>query len=97
MAELLIRIVDKGDGMSFRGDVIDVRPDRFNWGIEERRAPFWRIFTLPGRPDGYADMMLPLRDSGGAGRGDMVYAKRAKHFDLDTMTTQTRRLPGVVG
>lgn len=54
MAELLIRIVDrggvdlpKGYTDSKAGDVISICPDGWNWSAAERTATYWRIVRVP--------------------------------------------------
>ena len=54
MAELLIRIVDRGgvDALkgytdSKAGDVISICPDNWDWSIAERTAEYWRIMRVP--------------------------------------------------
>jgi hypothetical protein len=54
MAELLVRIVDrggvdlpKGPGDSKRGDVIAACPDGWGWSIAERTDPQWRLMRVP--------------------------------------------------
>ena len=49
LMELLIRIVNRGDGGpgdSQAGDLIAAMPDGFAWGEVERTAPFWRIVRV---------------------------------------------------
>jgi hypothetical protein len=57
MCELLVRVIDKigttkdDDALlTKRGDVIDLRPDGWNWGTGELLNPDWRILRVPGVP-----------------------------------------------
>ncbi len=65
MCEILLRVVDKINSdfylncmCSKAGDVIDVHEDGWNWGKEEKSAPFWRIIALPGIPASKALSLL---------------------------------------
>lgn len=54
MSELLVRVVDKinedpllNSKCTKRGDVIVVCPDGWEWSVEERSNPNWRIIKMP--------------------------------------------------
>ena len=48
MAEILLRVVDKGpsDITSKAGDVLSVCPDSWAWSTEELTNPAWRIVSV---------------------------------------------------
>lgn len=48
MAEILVRVVDKGvaEGCSKAGDVISVCADNWAWSPAERTNPDWRIIRV---------------------------------------------------
>lgn len=97
MCELLVRTKDKGDGLTFAGDVVAVQRDGWPWGTSEYGAgahPFWRVVKLPGVPEFvFQDMLEPAIDAAGN-----LLAKRAKHFhalkgghlNLDDMNSARR-------
>lgn len=95
MAELLIRVVDKvgtdvfkDAALTKRGDVIVVRPDGWNWGIQELANPEWRIVSIPDMPMVEAEAMLAM-EPGDRSVPNVLQARMFK-FDLDA-------LPGVHG
>lgn len=104
MCELLIRTIDKGDGLCFAGDVIVCMPDGHGWGMAEAGPnphPFWRVVKVPGVPQAvFADMLEP------AINGKAVRAFRAKHFAALTerptllelnAARRIKAFPGVIG
>lgn len=65
MAEILIRVTSKiaadfypNCRITKRGDVIDVEPDGWPWGTDERTASFWRLLSLPNVSVAYAKTFL---------------------------------------
>jgi hypothetical protein len=102
VAELLVRIEDRGDGLSFAGDVIHVADDGWTWGRMETKPPF-RVVKVPGAArERFLDMLEPLRSADG---GSVAY--RARYFvgeipdeatieQLDAMR-RYRINPGVIG
>lgn len=57
MAEIAVVVVDTissdfyQDCMCYKaGDIIEVLPDGWSWGVEDLRNPNWRILKFPGVP-----------------------------------------------
>jgi hypothetical protein len=68
MAELLVRIVDRGNTPlhAKAGEVVTAQRDGWQWTATERSNPEWVILRLPGMdPARFADMVMPAPvDSG---------------------------------
>lgn len=86
MAELLVRVVDRGDpnddASSKRGDVIALCPDGWAWSAAELSEPFWRVIAVPGVPvDDLRDLMESPRAESARPR-----LRRVRYLDLDRAT-----------
>lgn len=80
MAEVLLRVVDKGaaEEASRAGDVIVVCADGWGWTLLERTNPAWVVVKLPGTdPSVLVDMTVG--DFDGDGR---LLRRRARKIDL---------------
>lgn len=96
MAEILVRVRDKVNADFYlnckctkRGDVIEAKPDGWDWGVRERTSPNYRIIALPNvsLPDAQA-MLAPEVDTD-LNNPSRTLQRRAFRFDLDTPTLPT--------
>lgn len=92
MAEVLLRVVDvvfPGDPeatarASQRGDVIVVQADGWNWGRDERAAPFWRILKLPSLSVSEASVLLAPERKADPLASSRTLRRKAFAFDVDS-------------
>lgn len=96
MAELLVRIVDRGGvdaaigyGDSKAGDVISACPDGWPWSAEERTNPMWRIVWVADLTQEEVEALTSLGDG-----NPSVEACYKRKYGLD-LTMLENQFPGI--
>lgn len=91
MAEIIVRVVDKVNRDFYlncralkRGDVIEVVPDGWPWGVLDQKNPDWRIFKFPGVPvDDLLAFLAPEIDTDPKQPSKTLQPRKFK-FDVDS-------------
>ena len=89
MAELLLRVVNRGKGGpddSLAGDVIWINPDGHRWGTAERTNPQWRIVRVGLTP---AECAALLADRPAATLAS-VYVRRKYAFSFFSLPAEIK-------
>lgn len=88
--ELLVRVVDKRDfkdpvmdaKLTKAGDVIAVKEDGSDWGLEELKNPEWRIVRVPGMKESEAFSLMQPELPPTLDKEYPLLRKRALRLDL---------------
>lgn len=101
MAELLVRVIDKYEGVdplflsksTMRGDVIEVRPDGWPWSLRERTSPQWIIVKVDAS---MAKCAALIAAEPGDVKQNPYLRIRAFHLDLDALAGLGYAIPSEV-
>jgi len=96
MVELLIymkdRINPKNPNITNprRGDVIIANPDGFQWGVEERTNPLFRVVRVPGLTVSTIESLIAQEPGDSDLNSNLNF--RNKHIDVDALVADIPRI-----
>lgn len=64
-------------------DVVEIKPDGFAWGNDEKTLQYWRIIRIPNMTQAHADALLAYEP--GNQLINKMLRKRGNYFDLNDL------------